>query len=72
MISDIYIYISIHNNMFFGGDPFGHGGGGGRSHRTSRGGGGAAADTTKLYDTLGVSDNVRCWFICCILQHSHL
>jgi hypothetical protein len=44
--------------MFFGGDPFehfGHGGGGGRSHRASRGGGGAAADTTKLYETLGVS-----------------
>lgn len=45
--------------MFFGGDPFehfGHGGGGGRSHRASRGGGGGvAADTTKLYETLGVS-----------------
>jgi hypothetical protein len=44
--------------MFFGGDPFDHfGHGGGRSsHRASRGGGGgAAADTTKLYETLGVS-----------------
>ena len=45
--------------MFFGGDPFehfahAHGGGGGRA---SRGGGGADpnADTTKLYETLGVS-----------------
>ena len=44
--------------MFFGGDPFDHfgHGGGGRSHRASRGGGGGAAvDTTKLYETLGVS-----------------
>lgn len=43
--------------MFFGGDPFEHfgHGGGGRSQRASRGGGGAAADTTKLYETLGVS-----------------
>jgi hypothetical protein len=40
--------------MFFGGDPFGHSHGGGRGHRASRGGG-AAADTTKLYETLGVS-----------------
>ena len=46
--------------MFFGGDPFehfahAHGGGGGRA----RGGGGGGADpnvdTTKLYETLGVS-----------------
>lgn len=52
--------------MFFGGDPFDHfgHGGGGRSHRGSRGGGGGAAvDTTKLYDTLGVSDKVRCCFL---------
>ena len=43
--------------MFFGGDPFEHfgHGSGGRSQRASRGGGGAAADTTKLYETLGVS-----------------
>ena len=52
--------------MFFGGDPFDHfgHGGGGRSNRGSRGGGGGAAvDTTKLYDTLGVSDKVRCCFL---------
>ena len=61
--------------MFFGGDPFDHfgHGGGGRSNRGSRGGGGGAAvDTTKLYDTLGVSDKVRCLFLRCIFQHSHL
>ena len=40
--------------MFFGGDPFEHmhgGGGGGR--RSARGN--PNADTTKLYETLGVS-----------------
>lgn len=44
--------------MFFGGDPFehfahGHGGGGGGRRAT-----GGNVDTTKLYETLGVS-NVR-------------
>ena len=44
--------------MFFGGDPFehfaqAHGGGGGGGRR-GRGGGGEV-DTTKLYETLGVS-----------------
>ncbi len=42
--------------MFFGGDPFEHfaqhGGGGGRRARSA-----ANVDTTKLYETLGVS----CW-----------
>lgn len=50
--------------MFFGGDPFEHfagmhgGGGGGGSRRS-----GMAArdvDTTKLYETLGVSRNYYC------------
>ncbi len=42
--------------MFFGGDPFEHfgnhggGGGGGRARRPA-----ADVDTTKLYETLGVS-----------------
>jgi hypothetical protein len=42
--------------MFFGGDPFEHFG-----HHSSRGGGGGGrrpssnVDTTKLYETLGVS-----------------
>jgi hypothetical protein len=50
--------------MFFGGDPFEHfaqqGGGGGR-----RPGGRAAAnvDTTKLYETLGVSPSATCFFV---------
>jgi hypothetical protein len=41
--------------MFFGGDPFEHfahhGGGGGRRARSA-----ANVDTTKLYETLGVSN----------------
>ncbi len=50
--------------MFFGGDPFEHfagmhGGGGSRRGGGGRGGGGGRAaqdvDTTKLYETLGVS-----------------
>ena len=51
--------------MFFGGDPFEHfgHGGSGRSQRASRGGGGAAADTTKLYETLGVSLE-ESFFVC--------
>jgi hypothetical protein len=46
--------------MFFGGDPFehfghgGHGGGGGGRGRAPR----ADVDTTKLYETLGVSSIV--------------
>ena len=47
--------------MFFGGDPFEHfgqhgGGGGGRARR----GPAADVDTTKLYETLGVS-SIVCW-----------
>lgn len=46
--------------MFFGGDPFehfaqAHGGGGGGGRRGRGGGGGGEVDTTKLYETLGVS-----------------
>jgi hypothetical protein len=46
--------------MFFGGDPFDHfgHGGGGRGQRAARSGG-APADTTKLYETLGVSIDVH-------------
>jgi hypothetical protein len=63
--------------MFFGGgggDPFeqfghgGHGGGGGGR----RGGGGPAADTSKLYETLGVSPScIRSCVLtpnCCMLS----
>jgi len=47
------------SNMFFGGDPFEHfagmhGGGGSRRSGMGRPGGGDV-DTTKLYETLGVS-----------------
>lgn len=47
--------------MFFGGSPFEHfahehgGGGGGRRGRGRGGGGPSNVDTTKLYETLGVS-----------------
>jgi hypothetical protein len=46
--------------MFFGGDPFEHfagmhGGGGSRRGGASARGGGGNVDTTKLYETLGVS-----------------
>jgi hypothetical protein len=46
--------------MFFGGDPFehfahAHGGGGGGRRRGGRGAPGSEVDTTKLYETLGVS-----------------
>lgn len=44
--------------MFFGGDPFEHfahhGGGGGRRARSA-----ANVDTTKLYETLGVSSRTE-------------
>ena len=46
--------------MFFGGDPFEHfahhgGGGSGRSHRSAAAASNRDVDTTKLYETLGVS-----------------
>ncbi len=53
--------------MFFGGDPFEHfagmHGGGGSRRSGMGGGGGGNVDTTKLYETLGVSSKnelVRC------------
>ena len=49
--------------MFFGGDPFEHfaHGGGGGSRRSARPA--ANVDTTKLYETLGVSAKLSCMHI---------
>jgi hypothetical protein len=54
--------------MFFGGDPFEHfagmhgGGGSRRGSGGMRGGPQADVDTTKLYETLGVSRSDHCLY----------
>jgi hypothetical protein len=63
--------------MFFGGDPFEHFAGmhgGGGSRRGGMGGGGGNVDTTKLYETLGVSADselVQC-IVCVIARRASL